>query len=634
MPSVLRAMLLGATSLMAKTATEATIRLIARKISQVGLQAFNRVSDTDRRRVSDGVVPTLIKRPNPKTYRFRFIQAAMMDWLLYDNSYIWVRSDITRADCPWSMWHLKSQWVTGVYGGDFVTGSAGIVVNVPNMPRQIRVPFEQLIHLHGYNPGRVDTGVTPIDALKGTLAEQIASNDYRLKRWQKGPQISGYLARPATAPRWSPDAKEKFRADWKAMYSGRDGDDAHGTPILEDGMTYGQLGWSAADDQYVEGSKLSRVTVAAAYYLNPIFVGYLDNASYSNTVVFKTMLYGETLGPSFEDLAGAFTTQLLPIVKADPSTYLEFNVEAFLQGSFAEQAQVVSTSVGGPWLTRNEARAMFNRPPVAGGDDLIVPLNVTAGGQASPQTPIGGGQALSAITRPDHPSLALKPGQKTGSTRGKSAPTDQDRADAELTLVVFFERQKTSVLNAIERGDTTWFDTARWDRELTDDLTALGLDLAERYGQELMDDLATDITFDVGVMHNYVATIMENRAELINQATNRQLVDVVAAGDPDVLPVSVFELAIATRAAAAGLSLTTTVAGVSTQVAAEVAFGGEGTKTWHTTSKKPRPEHARMNGQTVPVADAFVNGAMWPGDASLGVDGIAGCKCVITINRP
>jgi hypothetical protein len=35
-------------------------------------------------------------------------------------------------------------------------------------------------------------------------------------------------------------------------------------------------------------------------------------------------------------------------------------------------------------MTRNEARARLNLPHLEGADDLIVPLNVTQGGQASP----------------------------------------------------------------------------------------------------------------------------------------------------------------------------------------------------------------------------------------------------------
>lgn len=36
-------------------------------------------------------------------------------------------------------------------------------------------------------------------------------------------------------------------------------------------------------------------------------------------------------------------------------------------------------------MTRNEARRMRNLPAVEGGDDLVTPLNVLIGGQANPQ---------------------------------------------------------------------------------------------------------------------------------------------------------------------------------------------------------------------------------------------------------
>jgi hypothetical protein len=44
----------------------------------------------------------------------------------------------------------------------------------------------------------------------------------------------------------------------------------------------------------------------------------------------------------------------------------------------------LQASTGAPWLTRNEARARANLPAVENGDELVTPLNVLVGGQASP----------------------------------------------------------------------------------------------------------------------------------------------------------------------------------------------------------------------------------------------------------
>lgn len=76
--------------------------------------------------------------------------------------------------------------------------------------------------------------------------------------------------------------------------------------------------------------------------------------------------------------------QLLPDFPDTKDLYVEFNLAEKLRGSFEEQAVQLQTAVGGPWMSRNEARARVNLPQVENGDDLITPLNVLTGGQASP----------------------------------------------------------------------------------------------------------------------------------------------------------------------------------------------------------------------------------------------------------
>lgn len=73
------------------------------------------------------------------------------------------------------------------------------------------------------------------------------------------------------------------------------------------------------------------------------------------------------------------------MVGMDPERYYcEFNIAEKLQGSFEEQAKALQTAIGGPWMTRAEGRSRMNLPAIDGADELIVPMNVTAGGQASP----------------------------------------------------------------------------------------------------------------------------------------------------------------------------------------------------------------------------------------------------------
>jgi hypothetical protein len=80
----------------------------------------------------------------------------------------------------------------------------------------------------------------------------------------------------------------------------RQGANAGGTPLLEDGMEIKTARFSAKDEQFVEASKLSLETCAQVYHINPTMIGMLDNANYSNVREFRKMLYGDNLGPEIE----------------------------------------------------------------------------------------------------------------------------------------------------------------------------------------------------------------------------------------------------------------------------------------------------------------------------------------------
>ena len=100
----------------------------------------------------------------------------------------------------------------------------------------------------------------------------------------------------------------------------------------------------------------------------------------------------------------------------------------------------MSTATGAPWQTVNEARKLFNLSPIEGGDEMVRPLNVLFGGQASPQD---GGVA-------------------TGQA-------------AKEAVASFLLRQSAAVCSKRDAGASEWWDPDRWNRELTADLVKAGM---------------------------------------------------------------------------------------------------------------------------------------------------------------
>ena len=56
-----------------------------------------------------------------------------------------------------------------------------------------------------------------------------------------------------------------------------------------------------------------------------------------------------------------------------------------------------------------------------------------------------------------------------------------------------------------------------------------------------------------------------------------------------------------------------------------------GVKTWIVVSDNPRPSHAAIDGETVPLFDLFSIGMLYPGDPAGGPDEVAGCTCLLDV---
>lgn len=604
------------------------VGFLARNIAQLGLHAFRRDSDTDRQRLADHPLVRLLARPNPvgKVTRYRLIEQLVSDLAIYDDAY-WAK---VRASAeapvgalvrlpPARTWPIGESWLA--VEKYEVRGNTG----------RLEIPADQVVHFHGYNPDDQRVGDSPMQALRGLLIEEYEANLSRQQMWRNGARASGFITRPANAPKWSDGARRRFKSEFADVYTG-DGPDAGGTPILEDGMTYTQAGMDPKAAQYIEARKLTREEVAAAYYIAPPLVGILEHATYSNIREQHKQLYQDTLGPWLTGIEQDIELQLLPDLDpagADDRVYVEFNIAEKLKGSFEEQAAQLQTAVGAPYMTRNEARARQNLPHIDGADELIVPLNVLEGGLASPRDtapPAGDGKAV----RPRRKSVRFK-------ARGDAAAEAKHR---EL-MVGFFRRQAAAVLSAAgakaHRSALTKtsldevFDIDRWNRELAADLFKLAVSTARAVAELVLRALGLDPDgYDEPRTTEFLMSWSERVAKATNGATRDQVAAALEADDPTEELQHVFEVAETSRAEQSATTQVTALSGFASTEAVKQQAGDTATKTW-ITGENPRPSHAAMDGVTVGIDDKFPNGLMWPADAAGDVDEVAGCNCELEL---
>lgn len=392
---------------------------LAENIAQVPMHAFARTSDGDRARLDrqHPLSRALLRPDAPRVTAYDLMHTLVLDVCLEDRYCAQVFIDANGyaqlVRLPPSMWRFERD-----------------STNLPKSIKALRsdgteytVPLDRAVWIDGYPS---DENTSPVESIRGILAEADMAADYRRQLWQHGGRMPGWIGRPAGTA-WTVEQRERFMTGWKRYAAG--GVRAGSTPLLEDGMEYHELGTGITPEngQQLESRKLSIAEVANAYHVPPQMVGQDAGSSYNSVVGYREMLYQDTLGTWLQRLSDAFNTRLVPQL-ADPDlVYLEFNTAEKLRLAFEDQARIFQTTTGAPFMTRNEVRQRLNLGRLDGADELIVPLNVLAGGQASPTDSAPDGEAGGAASKAARSLSVAEVVQKVYLGVGKVITSDEAR---------------------------------------------------------------------------------------------------------------------------------------------------------------------------------------------------------------
>ena len=327
------------------------VDFLAMQLGQLGIHVFRRLSDTDRVRVNDHPLALLLKSPNEGTTRAVWLGQMVHDLGVFGNAYsvkLRPQNRLSLYRVPAGQMQAHGDLLPRVYTWALGDG------------RVLTLDAADVFHLRLYNPDDAVMGLSPLETLRRTLAEETAATEYRAWFWQNGAKLSGWIARPKEAPRWTPEQREQFRTEWRAFQGPAN---AGKSPVLEDGMEFNPVNMTARDAELIEARKLTREEVAAAYHVPPAMIGILEAQGYGSLREQHRALYQDTLGPLIALWEGEIERQLLSEF-SDDDVYVQFNINEKLQGSFEEEVTAMSSAVGSPWMSRNEARARQNLPRV------------------------------------------------------------------------------------------------------------------------------------------------------------------------------------------------------------------------------------------------------------------------------
>lgn len=606
------------------------IGFAARNVASIPLHTHERVSDSDRRRVTDHVLPRTLSSPQPRVGSFRFWESVLSDGLLYDR---WAVMKDWQDDGSIHLLHIPS-WrlrfssdqfnrVTSAWmwvGDDVLAdrGDAG----------WRELSLDSLIFDHGYAPRTA--GLSPVETLRDLLEESSESVQYRRDVWKNGGRASQYISRPKDAT-WTPEQRNRFVEGLRKFLKG--GSASGGMMLLEDGMEPGTIPFpNSSDVMDLEGRTLTAAEVASAFFIAPELIG-VREGNFSNVDAFRQSLYRDSLGPYITAWEQAINVGLTPDVADGRNLYVEANVEAKLRGSFQEQAQILSTATGRPWMVTDEARSRMNLHALGGdAEQLVTPLNVLIGGQASPHD--SGEQNLRSYAEGLSKLAATVAAAVKSSTKEFEikAPTAEEIPEnhaktMESLFSKFFARQRSVVLSAAGAKAAAWWDTDRWNKELAEDLMEQSLSVSEDAAMAVLDGLGVSRDeYSVGRTREFLKSVAERIARQVNEATEAALDD---AEDAEGM-AHVFDIAEDSRAKQSGMTAAATYVGFAMVEAARQAKP-KARKRWNVNSSNPRSSHAALDGEEVDIDEDFSSGQPWPGSFTGDAEDVANCECSVTI---
>lgn len=345
----------------------------ARQFGAVPWKAYKRVSDDDRKRMSSSPAEGFLRAPSRFVTGYSLMESLLIDKMLYDR---WcmvyfpasARQPGRLFRVPPRLLEIQANWIGDVKKIVILNPTAGEPdIDITDAPKALSFGWS----------GEGAGGISPIKTLRNILLESRRAVEWRSHQWENSPKLTGLLLHQSEFK--DPKKKERFLQSWRDYR-----DAGGGTPILENGMEYKQLDtMSPKDAMDLEGRKLTSEEVATAYFNYPELLG-IREGTFSNMVAFRQMVHGLVLGPHYVEFGQAINAQLVEHLDASKGLYVEADRDAAIAGSFLEQAQIFQTMVGGPVMTAAEARSRLNLRHLPGTDELIQPLNVTQGDQASP----------------------------------------------------------------------------------------------------------------------------------------------------------------------------------------------------------------------------------------------------------
>lgn len=336
------------------------VSAIAQDVAMVELT----VKDKNGKRIEKHPIIDLLKRPNPMSSQFQFIEMHITYMKLVGESFWYLTFPNQVSNKPDGIYLLRPDMVDVVIGDDEVGSVEGYVLNKSDGTK-IPLDTNEIIHHKLPNPLNPYRGMGIVEAARTYIQTEEFSSEWTKNSLYNSGRPSGIVTLKGTIN------KEEFSAlkkRFKQEYSGTN--NAGKTMFIKasDGLEYQKLGMELGEVAIKELKDMTKEDIMMMFRVSKTMLGMSNDVNLSNAREAKIVWQENIIQPDVWRLIDQLDVDLSPRYGG---IHLDF------QSEVEADHEKARADFNAGLMTLNEARVYIGLSELPNGDIRYMPMNMT-----------------------------------------------------------------------------------------------------------------------------------------------------------------------------------------------------------------------------------------------------------------
>ena len=244
----------------------------------------------------------------------------------------------------------------------------GIVYEAHPGGRHVVLPSQAVLHIKWMSRDGL-VGISPIEQYREAIGLGLAAEEFTSRFFSNDASPSGVLSHPVEL---GEKALQNLRDSIDKQTRGNA--NSHRYLILEEGMSWAQIGIAAKDAELINTRKFQIEDIARVYRMQLHKIGMLDKATFSNIEEQNIEFVVDTIRPWAVRWEQEMNSKLI-----DPEDkrelFFEFNLEGLLRGDSKTRSEFYLKMWQMGVFSGNDIAQKENMNPFPGGEKRFVPMN-------------------------------------------------------------------------------------------------------------------------------------------------------------------------------------------------------------------------------------------------------------------